>query len=928
MRNAEQFWWRPVPQLPAVDALVLEVAAGADKRFADVDALAGRVLQAALQGEITAAVTPGPAGIKDSDTLTVPGLSEQERAFVEQTYAASAQQERGAWYLPERAVIKAGAVNLPGLVRRRPGHAVTLAGDDAARLRLAGQADAVLLWALLIPLFETLVEPIRLRAAGPEGTPAEQQALWAGIEARYEALGVDADAALARFRFGGGWGRLDRAGQQEARIRLLDVLAQMDPVALAARHRMLCLQAMVSAFAKKAKDGTPLARKVLTRALQPVLSAYFGGDWLSALDYLQAPPNPAEEIITTLPEPRLYVGVSAQAASVAAEQGLPVDEVHAMLAAFLGQPTSLSPVEERVTALQRWWRAFDEVHTRQAPGMRPLWGLVDEGTVMSVNAQGPIPRLYRDVLPGEVTAEVDRLWEAVTLPRWPKNIVTQPHPHKLMAQAFGPAAEFWHGVALTAWYLCEGPYSRTSVEGLPDYYHRQLAALSALATPIDQTLFKDLQAAEHLLGPEQPIYETDDGTTTEDDQFTFTIRNSIGTRRDGFHHLRDIITRHRRAWAETHLDSYLDSRWRTALHDVARTFHRTVATKGKPPTLVQFAKFGSEAANHWCGGDLSALYTALGERCPASQQRVRLLPGDAYAFAQTVFTGLGGQPIEYDTAAHQPDLYHRLWAVFRLTAESLRYVQLHEALGEPPTAQQFGAHRLTWPWDGGEEEGWPAYQALLASLCTTPNSPQAPLVPEPPVATRPEGASTPIPAPAGSLPVETVLTTGQDILLGSAAAVGSISTTLTYRGAETDLSILLLDESGRVPDDKHFVFYNQTTTADDTVRLHPPEPVSASRRQTATIDLSRLPASIHRILLCLSHDTVQNHETPADLAIIVTCDGKTWKLTPDPSRFPSCLSIINITRSSNHTQWQLHVLDQHWPGGLAQLARVHGITID
>lgn len=172
--------------------------------------------------------------------------------------------------------------------------------------------------------------------------------------------------------------------------------------------------------------------------------------------------------------------------------------------------------------------------------------------------------------------EVDRLWERVTLPRYPERLVGNPHPHQLMAAAVGPAAELWHGVTLTAWYECEGPYSRSSLSFISRKYGPQLAALYAAGTPVDPTLFKQLLAAEALLGPEEERHLSRHESQVDTDIGTFTMTTSYGSwiRRDGFEHLRDIVTR-----------------------------------------------LAAQAANHWCGSDLGALYTAIGEPAPVVQQR-------------------------------------------------------------------------------------------------------------------------------------------------------------------------------------------------------------------------------------------------------------------------------------------------------------------
>src|SRR6266508_4168571 len=142
-------------------------------------------------------------------------------------------------------------------------------------------------------------------------------------------------------------------------------------------------------------------------------------------------------------------------------------------------------------ALFRWWTQFDAAHARQTAGMKPLWGLVDEGAHILGYGPGPIPDLYRQLLSPDLVDEVDQLWDGVTLPRWPETIVSEPYPHRLMAETLGPAVTFWHGVALTAWYVCEGPYSRTPLSELRNYHDRDLAALVEAGTPVHPSLFDE-----------------------------------------------------------------------------------------------------------------------------------------------------------------------------------------------------------------------------------------------------------------------------------------------------------------------------------------------------------------------------------------------------------------------------------------------------
>ncbi|MFF9119029.1 TerD family protein [Streptomyces massasporeus] len=901
-------WWEPALDAHPEDLLALEAAAGQQQRFGQLDALAARLLAAALAGRPVASVVRGERA-EAADSVEVSGLTVQERTWCAEAFGLQEQQRRGAWYLPQKMSLKAGAVNLPSLVRERPAHALTLAADSSASVSLVdGAAEAVLLWSLLVPLFETLIEPIRVRAAGPAKAVDDQQQLWSGIEERYRLLGI-ANEALEIFSFGGGWHRLDRPGQQRARLRLLDALTDVDPLQLVTRHRSLQMQALMAGFAKKAKTGgTALARRVLTRALQRIVCGYFAGDWLAVLDYLQASPHPDEEVITALPEPRLYVGMSAQAADMAAEAGIPEDDIHAMLAAFLGGPTSLSPVEERVAALRDWWTAFDQRHAAQRPGMRSLWGLVDN-EVMAFESGERGQQLYRQVLPASVNEQVDRLWQSVTLQRHAKSIVSNPRPHRLMAETFGAALEFWHGVALTAWFVCEGPSSRTPLSGVADYYSRPLAALRAANCPVSPDLIEELRIAERHLGPEEAIIRerSELPVDTALGSFTLTISHSSGSRREGFERVRDIVTRHRRAWAEQYLDTYLQQRWRTALQDVARAYHRFVAAKGRPPTLIQFSQFAAAAANQWTGGDLGGLYTAIGEPAPAQQERpARLLPGDGSDFARRVYTALGGIAVDNDLRMNQPEEAQRQWQLTRLAVESLRYLQLHEALGQPPTPKQFGSARLAWPWPGGEAEGWPVFQHTLATLTNT--SPPSQTAPDAEAAENRLGAAQ----RAGK-----ALSKGANALLEAE----SVTVRIISTGVPVDVSAVLLTSHGKVRGDHDLVFYN-----------HPYQDGVHSSTAAITAELPHIPADIDRVAVIASIDleaqpTAMFGQHATWRAETAQPSGTSLSFEPPPFTSGETVSVV-VEIYRHAAGWKVRAVGQGYDTGLAGMATDFGINVE
>jgi hypothetical protein len=730
---------RRVTQAESSSALLeLERIESRRESFTRLDMLLGTLLVRVLQSERIVSLVQDKT---QASVVKVQGLKAAERKLVNEMYSLDQQQTRGAWFLPESVSLKVGMMALPALFREHPRFANGLAWEERSSIPLGSSADAVLLWSVLEPLFETLFLPFELRGRLVGAKSREEQLQsWEKVDGFLAALGFEVQAELAIMRYGGGWHRLQAPAQVEAKQRLLGTMAHQVEPEMGARYRAYRIQELVRGYYQKAKKGGQVKRRqALTKALERTLSGFFGGDWLAWLAYLGEQPHPDEQIATALPEAKLYVGAKAKAAEVAAHQGLPVEEVERMLAAFWQHDQSASPVEQRTAVLERYWRLFDEIHARQVRGMKPLWGLVDDVGFVSLKAETESPSpyqagLYRELLPADLVTEVEQHWGAIMLPRWPDRIVTEPSAHALMARALGPAITFWQGCALTAWFICEGPLSRTDMAGLAEYYKRELAALEDLGTPIAAILFQELLSAERQLGPPQPI-ERSRSTTEIAAGISFTITTSMGSRRAGFERVRDIITHHRRTWTEQYFGRYLRGRWESEIREAARAYHVLVNERGKRPTAKQFAKAAEVATNHWFGGDLSGLYRAFGEKSPIQPQRIMLLPADREGFVKAVFAALGGTPFgrqqvvsDQREQTRQNEAYERFKGISGLARNSIWYVQLEEALGRPPELKEFGRSKFEWQAPALHmdiEEAWCRYAAAIgvAKLSISPSHP-------------------------------------------------------------------------------------------------------------------------------------------------------------------------------------------------------------
>ena len=681
--------------------------------FVEIDAITSELVIASLSAEKVAEIQERE---KRTD-LELPPLTGDERLAVERIFTLAAQQGRGAWFLPEEAAVRTGSANLPYHFKRYPRFASSVARDEKTTVGFGTDPDALYFWAVLDPLFAALFAPFDLRGPAPaKGDADEQRAEWAEIDAFYAALGIDGGEPLARMRYGAGWSRLRSAEQLTVKQALLEQIRRSVHGSLGARYRAYACGPLIERYYAKAKKAPPLMRQVLTKPLQRTLSAFFGGDWLELVRYLGEQPHPSEQIASALPEPRLYVETASKATAVAAAQGIPASEVERIIAMFWASDTVESPVHKRLDVFRECWAAYDAAHARQAPGMPSLWGLVEDFEHVEVEREVGEPDnprlynrgLYKRVLSPQLLDRISGLWEGAFLPQYPDSIVTALDPYARMCEAFGPALKFWNGIGLTAWFVAEGPSSRTDMKGAEHYYERDLDALEAMGCPIDRTLFMELVAAEAKLGPEEPIDEKveeagdpDDG---EDDDLRIVITMQVvtnsGYRRAGFERLRDVVTRYRRAWTERYLEPYLRARWETELRDTAREYNKLFEVKRKVPTLKQFGKFAVEPTNRWFGGDVSQLYRALGEKCPVTPVRRRYLQEPPSVFAQRVFTAIGGVPTSWEELAativgRDREKQDAAWRAHqdrvKLATLSLRYVQLREALGRPVSMKEFGA---------------------------------------------------------------------------------------------------------------------------------------------------------------------------------------------------------------------------------------------
>lgn len=686
----------------AQDRLDFERSAARRDAFDAVDAQLDELVVRALRGErVIEVARPGSRDLADEIELALPAPA--QRPAVDVAFAAAQQQARGAWYLPQKGALATGVVHLAHWWRADRRFAMTLAERERVTPNYEC-ADTLAVWSVLIPLFEDLFLPLKLRSDRLAPKTREQQLqVWTkSIDPLYEALGVGTDA-VAQYRPRAGWAELGADGVMARRDALLNSWAEAD-IEAARRLRTYRISKLIERYYSKAKNGQALRRRVMTKELEPILSGYFGGDWLSLLAYLGEEPDANDEVTTALPKARLMVGTTDRVVTVAAAHGIAREEVDRMLASFWNQPDGNPPVQERVGALKRFWGEFHALHARQTAAMHSLWGLMSGPGYHvrhSVGWYGDYDEtsagIAEEVLSGDLLADLRRLWGTKPF-KSQERLVSEPSYTAAAVRALGPAFNFWQEIGDSIWFICEGPQSRTDLEGLEQYLRdrRELSRLEATGHPVDREMFKELRAAESKLGTPQETWRD------EHQIGAVTMRLGGGIRRNGFEILRDIVASYRGQWAELHLDDYLQTRWKGELVAVSDAYHRFMADRTKPPTVKQFAKMATPACTNWFAGDLTAVYSAVGLKAPIDRPTYsRLLPQDCRGFTMRVFVHLGGNAVKHErfaidreAAVEQQEESRRNNILASLADESLDWVELAEGLGHPPELTEFGAPKL------------------------------------------------------------------------------------------------------------------------------------------------------------------------------------------------------------------------------------------
>lgn len=153
---------------------------------------------------------------------------------------------------------------------------------------------------------------------------------------------------------------------------------------------------------------------------------------------------------------------------------------------------------------------------------------------------------------------------------------------------------------------------------------------------------------------------------------------------------------------------------------------------------------------------------------------------------------------------------------------------------------------------------------------------------------------------------------------------------------DADASLFMLGTNGKVPSDKHFIFYNEKVSPDGSVTHGGDNRTGAGEGddETISVDLTKVPATIDKLAVTVTiHEfearkqnfgqirnafiRVVNEETGREIA--------RFDLSEEAS-VETAMIFGEVYRYNG--EWKFKAVAQGFAGGLASLCRSYGVSVD
>ncbi|MEU7488090.1 VWA domain-containing protein [Streptomyces sp. NPDC042319] len=155
---------------------------------------------------------------------------------------------------------------------------------------------------------------------------------------------------------------------------------------------------------------------------------------------------------------------------------------------------------------------------------------------------------------------------------------------------------------------------------------------------------------------------------------------------------------------------------------------------------------------------------------------------------------------------------------------------------------------------------------------------------------------------------------GENAALASAPVVLSV----TIRGLAADVSALLLGVDGKVRSDSDLVFYN-----------HPAQDGVSIAESAVTVDLTRVPSDVERVVIVVSADPLQSGAVFTRAPQVTAVQSGVSSLAFTPPDFTSGETVVVLAELYRRSGgWKLRAVGQGYASGLAGLATDYGVDVE
>ncbi|GAA1589473.1 TerD family protein [Streptomyces globosus] len=162
----------------------------------------------------------------------------------------------------------------------------------------------------------------------------------------------------------------------------------------------------------------------------------------------------------------------------------------------------------------------------------------------------------------------------------------------------------------------------------------------------------------------------------------------------------------------------------------------------------------------------------------------------------------------------------------------------------------------------------------------------------------------------------------------SGSVVVSLGWTSASGAGDADVSVLLLDEAGKVRGDGDFVFYNNPAAADGSVQLLGKTPTDSGDEDRISLDLTAVPQDVVRIVVAASQYGDARFGDLDDLRMTVSDrSGEPLVGFSIDDAGPETAFIFGELYRRG-PEWKFRAVGQGYETGLAGLATDFGITVD